>query len=189
MLLLTWEWKVQAASSFIWPTGHPQSSILSSACALNDQMPSGAFYSSPKMNWPDVAQLMPHARQKTLSGGALSPVDINVFEVFLKQAFPQEHQATGSANRNPFISLTNRWCPVVSKYHFISIQLNRWIRTGVPVGKCSLTGQLSTCNVALPPFLVNRTKWYLPSFIGVDVSFTLMSTVPMLNVTHTFPCS
>lgn len=95
MLLLTWERKIQAASSFIWPTGHPRSSIRSSACALNDQMPSGAFYSSPKMNWPDVAQLVPHARQKTLSGCVLSPVDINVFELFLKQALPQEHQATG----------------------------------------------------------------------------------------------
>lgn len=64
-------------------------------------MPSGAFYSlsSPKMNWPDVAQLMPHARQKTLSGCFLSPVDINVFEVFLKQALPQEHQATGKPER------------------------------------------------------------------------------------------
>jgi len=57
------------------------------------------------------------------------------------------------------------------------------------VGKCSLTGQLSTCKVALPPFLVKRTRWYLPSFIAVVVSFTLMSTVPMLNVTHTLPCS
>lgn len=59
----------------------------------------------------------------------------------------------------------------------------------VPVGKCSLTGQLSTCKVALPPFRVNRTKWYLPSFISVFTSLTLMSTVPMLNVTPILPCS
>lgn len=59
----------------------------------------------------------------------------------------------------------------------------------VPVGKCSLIGQLSTCKVALPPFLVNRTKWYLPSLTDVVISLTLMSTVPMLKVTPTFPCS
>lgn len=62
-------------------------------------------------------------------------------------------------------------------------------RKKIPVGKCSLTGQLSTCKVAFPPFLVKRTRWYLPSFTAVVVSLTLMSTVPMLNVTPTLPCS
>lgn len=62
-------------------------------------------------------------------------------------------------------------------------------RRDVPEGKCSLTGQLSTCKVALPPFLVKRTRWYLPSLMVVLVSFTLMSTVPMLKVTPTLPCS
>lgn len=69
------------------------------------------------------------------------------------------------------------------------IHQTKLIRGAVPVGKCSLTGQLSTCKVAFPPFLVNRTKWYLPSFTAVVVSLTLMSTVPMLNVTPTLPCS
>lgn len=74
---------------------------------------------------------------------------------------------------------------------FLWIKFIRYktMRGAVPVGKCSLTGQLSTCRVALPPFLVNRTRWYLPSFTAVVVSFTLMSTVPMLNVTPTLPCS
>lgn len=58
----------------------------------------------------------------------------------------------------------------------------------VPVGKCSLIAQLSTCRVAFPPFLVKRTTWYFPSFTGVLLSSTLMSTVPMLNVTPIFPC-
>lgn len=58
----------------------------------------------------------------------------------------------------------------------------------VPVGKCSLIAQLSTCKVALPPFLVKRTTWYFPSFTGVLLSSTLISTVPMLNVTPIFPC-
>lgn len=57
-------------------------------------MPSGAFYSFFKMNWPDIAQLMPLARQKTLSCCVLSPVDINVFGVFLKNTLPQEYDAT-----------------------------------------------------------------------------------------------
>lgn len=90
----------------------------------------------------------------------------------------------------PF-AYTNRWCPVLLKVVFYSGLNSSDTRTrrAVPVGKCSLTGQLSTCRVALPPFLVNRTRWYLPSFIAVVVSFTLMSTVPMLNVTPTLPCS
>lgn len=58
----------------------------------------------------------------------------------------------------------------------------------VPVGKCSLIDQLSTCSVALPPFLVKRTTWYFPSFTGVLLSSTLMSTVPMLKVTPILPC-
>lgn len=58
----------------------------------------------------------------------------------------------------------------------------------VPVGKCSLIAQLSTCRVALPPFLVKRTTWYFPSFTGVLLSSTPISTVPMLNVTPIFPC-
>ena len=62
-------------------------------------------------------------------------------------------------------------------------------RRAVPVGKCSLIGQLSTCSVALPPFLVKRARWYLPSLMSVVSSFTLMSTVPMLNVTPTLPWS
>lgn len=59
---------------------------------------------------------------------------------------------------------------------------------GVPVGKCSLMDQLSTCSVALPPFLVKRTTWYFPSFTGVLLSSTLMSSVPTLNVTPILPC-
>lgn len=71
----------------------------------------------------------------------------------------------------------------------LSISSEKRRRGHVPEGKCSLTGQLSTCKVALPPFLVKRTRWYLPSLMVVLVSFTLMSTVPMLKVTPTLPCS
>lgn len=66
----------------------------------------------------------------------------------------------------------------------ISFRLMRLI----PEGKCSLIDQLSTCNVAFPPFLVKRTTWYFPSFTGVLLSCTLISTVPMLNVTPILPC-
>lgn len=65
---------------------------------------------------------------------------------------------------------------------------NIYIDIFVPVGKCSLIDQLSTCSVALPPFLVKRTTWYFPSFTGVLLSSTLMSTVPMLKVTPILPC-
>lgn len=68
------------------------------------------------------------------------------------------------------------------------LNIQKWSVVVVPVGKCSLIDQLSTCRVALPPFLVNRTTWYFPSFTGVLLSCTLMSSVPMLKVTPIFPC-
>lgn len=61
---LTWKWQPAALSGQQATLGFH---IPSSAFALNDQMPSGAFYSFLKMNWPGIAQLMSHARQKTLS--------------------------------------------------------------------------------------------------------------------------
>lgn len=51
-LLLTWEWEIQAGSSFIWPTGHPW--FLPSVLSL-------------PARWPNVAQLMRLARQKISS--------------------------------------------------------------------------------------------------------------------------
>lgn len=90
---------------------------------------------------------------------------------------------------------SNRWCPAGFSWNiFIATNYGIYLskrrkRRDVPDGKCSLTGQLSTCKVALPPFLVKRTRWYLPSLMVVLVSFTLMSTVPMLKVTPTLPCS
>lgn len=54
MVLMTWEWNVQVASSFNWPTGHPrfQHSLL---CLR--PMSSGAFCSFPITSWT-VSQLL-----------------------------------------------------------------------------------------------------------------------------------
>lgn len=52
-----------------------------------------------------------------------------------------------------------------------------------------MTGRSSTCSVALPPLLVNFTTWYLPSFTNLDFSSMLMSSVPTLKITATWPFS
>lgn len=59
--------------------------------------------------------------------------------------------------------------------------------TGLPAGQRSITGQLSTCNVALPPLLVKRTTWYFPSLMIALDSSMAMSSVPTLNLTPIFP--
>lgn len=155
------------------------------------------------MNWPDAAHLI-LARQKTF----LSPVDINIFETWFATGassvllnrlqcllvFRILHSEEKRELFDLWLLLFCCWYKQVVFSGFKSRnslwnKSDKRIRRNVPVGKCSLIGQLSTCKVALPPFLVNRTKWYLPSFTGVLVSLTLMSTVPMLNVTPTLPCS
>lgn len=79
------------------------------------------------------------------------------------------------------------YCP----YIFLMLQGKGWNGGWevLPEGKCSLMAQLSTWSVALPPFLVKRTTWYLPSFTAILLSCTMMSTVPMLNMTPILPCS
>lgn len=67
LLLLTWEWEIQAGSSFIKPTGHPWSLPLSPPCLLTNRMPQVPFNTVPEINWPDVAQLLSVARQKVLA--------------------------------------------------------------------------------------------------------------------------
>lgn len=59
----------------------------------------------------------------------------------------------------------------------------------LPDGKRSMTGWLSTWRVALPPLRVKRTTWYLPSFTVTAGSSMVMSSVPTLKITPTFPCS
>lgn len=165
------------------------------------------FNPSLEINWPDVAQLMPLARQRTLVHCGLllrSRIGEHETRVFWSHGLPREDCICQSLPLYAFKSSEAfssngrmRQCLVkqtggvqgFSTYNLLRISSEKEIRRAVPVGKCSLMGQLSTCNVALPPFLVNRTKWYFPSFTAVLVSFTLMSTVPMLNVTPTLPCS
>lgn len=64
-----------------------------------------------------------------------------------------------------------------------------WGQLFLPEGKRSMTGWLSTCSVALPPLLVNRTTWYLPSLTITALSSMIMSSVPTLKITPTFPRS
>ena len=59
----------------------------------------------------------------------------------------------------------------------------------LPAGYRSLTGQLSTCKVALPPLRVKRTTWYLPSLTMALGSSMVMSSVPTLKITPTVPWS
>lgn len=59
----------------------------------------------------------------------------------------------------------------------------------LPAGYRSLTGQLSTCKVALPPLRVKRTTWYLPSLTIALGSSIVMSSVPTLKITPTVPWS
>jgi hypothetical protein len=59
----------------------------------------------------------------------------------------------------------------------------------LPAGYRSLTGQLSTCRVALPPLRVKRTTWYLPSLTMALGSSMVMSSVPTLKITPTVPWS
>lgn len=67
------------------------------------------------------------------------------------------------------------------------IKLPRSISPCLPAGYRSMTGQLSTCNVALPPLLVKRTTWYFPSLMIALDSSMAMSSVPTLNLTPIFP--
>lgn len=79
----------------------------------------------------------------------------------------------------------------VLSIYLLDVKAKGWNVGGevLPEGKCSLMAQLSTWSVALPPFLVKRTTWYLPSFTAILLSCTMMSTVPMLNMTPILPCS
>lgn len=77
-------------------------------------------------------------------------------------------------------------------YHWIIKSKHNPIATGdevLPDGKRSMTGWLSTCRVALPPLLVKRTTWYLPSLTTTPLSSMAMSSVPTLNITPIFPRS
>lgn len=60
---------------------------------------------------------------------------------------------------------------------------------GLPEGYRSMTGRSSSCSVALPPLLVNRTTWYFPSLTNLELSSILMSSVPTLNTTLMLPLS
>lgn len=81
---------------------------------------------------------------------------------------------------------------LISKVHYPDVLAYVDPRAGVrglPEGKRSMTGWLSTCSVALPPLRVNRTTWYLPSLTITALSSMVMSSVPTLKITPTFPRS
>lgn len=74
-----------------------------------------------------------------------------------------------------------------SFFFFFFIKLPKSTSPCLPAGQRSITGQLSTCNVALPPLLVKRTTWYFPSLMIALDSSMAMSSVPTLNLTPIFP--
>lgn len=204
-LLLNWEWKIQTYSSVMCPTAPP----IGSCRPPPPRWLNASWYlSTVPLKWTGEMLQSLHLEQTKDSICPRSSRSEGTGEAFWRRASGKRRNSNRFTLTDVFLLWTSRennfqyirfffffFGPLIYEKQgwssgFISLPqiLKKGLMSAVPEGKCSLIGQLSTCKVALPPFLVNRTKWYLPSLTAV-ISFTLMSTVPMLKVTPTLPSS